>query len=254
METTDLKNGLLCALDADTYRLVAPHLSHRPFDRGEVFYQPGDLVDQVYFPHSGVLSLLSVLDDGSAVETSTVGRESGVGLLAGLTRIQAFSRIIGQSPGVVSSIRASRLRAVAAESSKLRDVLIRHCDALLAHAQQSVACNALHDVEERFSRWLLTCHDRADGDELNVTQEFLAAMLGVQRTTVTQVAGLLQDAEVIRYQRGRVTITDRAGLERRACECYRLVGLHAKAVLPETAEDGPCAPLSVAEASGRGES
>jgi hypothetical protein len=168
-------------------------------------------------------------------------------LLAALSRVTAFSRIVGQSAGEVSFIRASKLRAISTESPSLRDVIVRHCDALLANAQQSVACNALHDVEERFSRWLLTCHDRHDGDELNVTQEFLAMMLGVQRTTVTQVAGMLQEAGLIRYHRGRVTIVDRAGLERRACECYGLVKRHAEAVLPDApAEDGPCAPLNAA--------
>lgn len=250
METADLTNGLICALDSGTYALVASHLVHRRFDRGEVFFEPGDPIDQVIFPHDGVIALLCVLDDGSAVETSTIGRESAVGLLAGLTRIQAFSRIVAQTDGFCSCIKASVLRAAAAKSPILRDVVVRHCDALLANAQQSVACNALHDVEERFSRWLLSCHDRCQGDELTVTQEFLAMMLGVQRTTVTQVAGLLQEAGLIRYQRGRIAIVDRAGLEARACECYRLVRRHAEAVLPDgPAEDGPCADLSEVEAT-----
>jgi CRP-like cAMP-binding protein len=245
MERTDLTNGLICALDICTYEQLAPHLSHREFDRGDVFYEPGDAIEHIYFPHRGVISLLSVLEDGSAIETSTVGRESAVGLLAGLTPLQSFSRAVGQSAGLVSRIEAARLRGIAGASPTLRDVILRHCDALLANAQQSVACNALHDVEERFCRWLLTCHDRADGDELSVTQEFLAMMLGVQRTTVTQVAGMLQDARLIRYQRGRMTILDRPGLEHRACECYRAVRRHAEKVLPASpAEDGPCIPLS----------
>ena len=246
-----MTNGLICALDGETYDRLEPYLAHRSFERGEVFYEPGDLMSHVYFPHSGVISLLSVMDDGSAIETSTVGRESAVGLLAGLTPLQAFSRVIGQSRGYVSYIEASRLRVATAHSAALRDVILRHCDALLAHAQQSVACNALHDVEERFCRWLLTCHDRADGDELAVTQEFLAMMLGVQRTTVTQVAGMLQDAGLISYQRGRVTILNRAGLQARACECYRLVSRHSDAILPPTAPDGPCEPLSAVEVSDR---
>lgn len=251
MERTDLTNGLICALDIRTYDELAPHLTHREFDRGDVFYEPGDAIQHVYFPHRGVISLLSVLEDGSAIETSTVGRESAVGLLAGLTPLQSFSRAVGQSPGLVSRIEASRLRALAAGSPILRDIITRHCDALLANAQQSVACNALHDVEERFCRWLLTCHDRAEGDELSVTQEFLAMMLGVQRTTVTQVAGMLQDAGLIRYQRGRMTIVDRLGLERRACECYHAVRRHADRVLPASPnEDGPCAPLSAGAVPG----
>jgi CRP-like cAMP-binding protein len=248
MDRNNLKNALLCALDLETYEQLAPHLATAPFDRGTVFYEPGQAIDTVYFPHTGVISLLSVMEGGGAVETSTIGCESAVGLLAGLTRIAAFSRIVGQSPGLASAIRADRLSHVAQASPQLRDVLLRHCDALLANAQQSVACNALHDVEERFCRWLLTCHDRNETDELALTQEFLAMMLGVQRTTVNQVAGLVQEAGLIRVQRGRVTILDRAGLEARACECYGRVQDHARKVLPPSpAEDGPCADLVRAE-------
>ena len=241
MEREHLRNALICALDLPTYAQIEPHLEHGPFERGTVFYEPGQSIDTVYFPHTGVISLLSVLDDGSAIETATVGSESAVGLLAGMTRINAFSRIVGQSAGVVSRIKAERLRTITAGSPLLRDVILRHCDALLANAQQSVACNALHDVEERFCRWLLVCHDRLEGDELLLTQEFLAMMLGVQRTTVSQVASMLQDAGLIRYQRGRMLILDRPGLERRACECYRRVCTHTELVLPPSpAEDGPC--------------
>lgn len=248
MDRTALKNDLLCALDLPIYEQLAPCLTTVEFARGQVFYEPGQLIDQVYFPNSGVISLLSVMEDGSAIETSTIGRESAVGLLAGLTSVAAFSRIVGQSPGMASRVDAARLRKVARASPKLMDVLLRHCDALLANAQQSVACNALHDVQERFCRCLLACHDRAVSDELNLTQEFLAMMLGVQRTTVNQVAGLLQEAGLVKLQRGRVTILDREGLERRACECYARVRDHARQVLPSSpAEDGPCAELADAD-------
>lgn len=244
MQRDDLTNGLICALDMPTYEALEPNLTHHEFARDEVFYEPGDAVDYIYFPHRGVVSVLSVMEDGSAIETSTIGRESAVGLLAGLSPLQSFSRVAGQSNGALSRISATRMRGLALTRPKLRDVILRHCDAMLAHAQQSVACNALHDVEERFCRWLLTCHDRMDGDELAVTQEMLAALLGVQRTTVTQVAGMLQQAGLIRYQRGRVRVQDRKGLERRACECYQAVRRHAEEVLPDAAEDGPCVPLS----------
>jgi CRP-like cAMP-binding protein len=241
MERKHPRNALLCALDRATYDALAPHLARVEFQRGDLFYEPGQPMDHVYFPHSGVISLLSVMEDGSAIETSTVGRESAVGLASALTRTASFSRVVGQAAGVATRIEAARLRAVAAASPRLRDTLVRHLDALLAGAQQSVACNALHDVEERFCRWLLTCHDRSDQDELQLTQEFLAMMLGVQRTTVSQVACLVQEAGLIRYQRGRLTILDRTGLERRACECYRRIRLHADRVLPPSpAADGPC--------------
>jgi CRP-like cAMP-binding protein len=242
MERDHYRNALICALDLPTYEQIEPHMEHVRFERGEVFYEPGQPIDKVYFPHTGVISLLSVMEDGSAVETSTIGSESAVGLLAGLTRINAFSRIIGQAPGLVSTIKADRLRGITAGSPILRDVILRHCDALLANAEQSVACNALHDVQERFSRWLLTCHDRTEeGEDMQLTQEFLAMMLGVQRTTVSQVASLLQEAGLIRYQRGRMRVIDREGLEQRACECYRRVRDHKEKVLPPSpAADGPC--------------
>ncbi|OYX33094.1 MAG: Crp/Fnr family transcriptional regulator, partial [Caulobacterales bacterium 32-69-10] len=171
-------------------------------------------------------------------------RESAVGLVAALTPISAFSRVIGQARGTASRIDAVRLRALAHSSPVLRDVIVRHCDALLASAQQSVACNALHDVEERFCRWLLTCQDRTSEEELSLTQEFLAMMLGVQRTTVSQVASMLQGDGLIRYQRGRMVIVNRPGLERRACECYGRVRAHSEQILPPSpAGDGPCASL-----------
>src|SRR4051794_32591881 len=110
MERTDLTNGLICALDNDTYEQIAPHLSHREFHRGQRFYEPGEVVEHIYFPHRGVMSLMSVLDDGSAIETSTVGRESAVGLLAGLTPLQSFSRVCGQAAGFYSRIESARLR------------------------------------------------------------------------------------------------------------------------------------------------
>lgn len=234
-------NALICALDTGTYRQLEPHFDEVGFERGEVFYEPGQPVDRVYFPNSGVVSVITTTEDGSAIETGTIGRESAVGLIAGLTEIAAFSRMVGQTSGRAAVIEAARLRRVAEGSPRLRQVIVRHCDALLAQAQQSVACNALHDVEERFCRWLLTCQDRSEGEEMQLTQEFLAMMLGVQRTTVTQVAQILQEHGIIRYQRGRIAICDRRALESRACECYRRVRDHAKRVLPVApAQDGPC--------------
>jgi len=242
MKRSELTNTVLCALDVETYDRIAAHLSHADFERGDLFHEPNTQINRIYFPHSGVVSLLTVMADGSAIETSTVGRESAIGLGAALAPARSFNRSIGQAAGRVSSIDAERLRAISRDTPRLREVIVRHADALLAQAQQSVACNALHDVEERFCRWLLTCHDRTQSDEIQLTQEFLAMMLGVQRTTVTQVAGMLQSAGLIRSSRGRVQILDRPGLERRACECYEVVRNYFDVVTPEPASDGPCAP------------
>jgi CRP-like cAMP-binding protein len=241
MDRTQLTNAVLCALDDDTYERLAGHLSHEAFQRGALLQEQNEPVRRIYFPHSGVIALLVTLSDGTAIETSTVGRESGVGLTAALAPARSFNRAVGQADGVASWIDADRLRSVARDTPRLREVIVRHGEALLAQAHQAVACNALHDVEERFCRWLLTCLDRTEQAEIQLTQELLARMLGVQRTTVTQVAGMLQAAGLIRIHRGRIEILDRGGLEHRACECYRAIRSYFEMVAPDPAPDGPCA-------------
>jgi CRP-like cAMP-binding protein len=228
-----LQNRLLVSLPADDYALLAPNLASVELERGRLLYDPGDRIDSVYFPHDGVISLMTLMENGAAIESATIGREGALGLHAAVTPRQSLSRAIVQTPVKASRISASALHEVWEKSARLRELVERHAEALFGHALQSVGCNALHSVEARFCRWLLTCHDRISTDTVALTQEFLADMLGVQRTTVTAVARSLQEKGVIRYRRGVVDIMDRGGLEAMACECYAVIQRNYERLLPQ---------------------
>ncbi|WP_269716560.1 Crp/Fnr family transcriptional regulator [Caulobacter sp. NIBR2454] len=215
-----MKNRFLASLPPDDYSLVSANLTQVEFEKGRLLYDPGERVDTVYFPHDCVISLMTLMENGAAIESSTIGREGGLGLGTAFTPRISLSRAIVQVPGSAARISASQFQDIVRRSPTLQTLIHKHSDALFGHAIQSVACNALHSVEARFCRWLLTCHDRIDVDTVSLTQEFLADMLGVQRTTVTAVAGALQAKGLIRYRRGVVDILDRQGLEAMTCECY----------------------------------
>jgi CRP-like cAMP-binding protein len=227
-----LKNRLLSAMPSEDRALLTPHLSTVDLEKGRLLYDPGDLVEQVYFPNDCLISLLTLMENGAAIESATIGREGALGLMAAVAPRQSLTRAIVQAPGSALRIASGPLHDVWTRSSALRDLIDRHNEALFGHAIQSVACNALHAVEARFCRWLLSCHDRIDSHTVNLTQEFLADMLGVQRTTVTAVAGSMQTKGLIRYRRGVVDILDRAGLEAMACECYGAVRRGYERLLP----------------------
>ena len=216
-------NRLLASLDPEDLQALSRNLTAVTLDKGALLYEPGDEIDLIYFPHNAVVSLMTLMQSGEAIESATIGREGAVGLSAGVFPRRSLSRVIVQVAGSASKVPADQLHQACRRSERLRLLIDRHAEALFAHAIQSVACNALHSVEARFCRWLLCCHDRIDTDRVSLTQEFLADMLGVQRTTVTVVARTLQAAGLIRYSRGVVDITDRAGLEAVTCECYGAV-------------------------------
>jgi len=218
-----LQNRLLDALPAGDLALVTPHLTQVELERGRLLYDPGDPIDHIYFPHDGVISLMTLMESGAAIESATIGPEGALGLMAAVAPRQSLSRAIVQTPLRAARISADRLHEAWDKSPPLRDLVDRHSEALYGHAIQSVACNALHSVEARFCRWLLTCHDRISTDTVALTQEFLADMLGVQRTTVTAVARSLQEKGLIRYRRGVVDIVDRQGLQAMTCECYGVI-------------------------------
>lgn len=230
-----VQNRLLAALPPEDYGLLAPHLTHVDLERGRLLYEPGDRIDVVYFPHDGVISMLTLMENGAAIESATIGCEGGVGLGAAAGPRLALSRAIVQTPCRCARIGASQLHEAWEKSPRIRELTERHAEALLGHTSQAVACNALHSVEARFCRWLLTCRDRISTDTVALTQEFLADMLGVQRTTVTAVARTLQDKGLIRYRRGVVDIADREGLRAAACECYEVVRRHYERLLPQPA-------------------
>lgn len=230
-------NRLLGALSARDYEVLQPHLELIDLPRGKILFEPGDDVVTTYFPcHRTMVSLLIVTRDGREVEAATVGREGAIGGIVSEGHKPAFGRAMVQIGGQALAIPTSHLEAAKTGSPRFSDLFSRYADALLAQMMQSVACNALHRTEERCARWLLATHDRAGDNIIHLTQESLAEMLGVQRTTVTAVTGVLQDRGLIRTHRGRVEVLDRQGLERAACECYRAVEDHFAKLLPEVAD------------------
>jgi CRP-like cAMP-binding protein len=227
-------NRLLAALSPRDFAVLEPHLELVDLPRGKVLFEPGDDVVTTYFPcHRTMVSLLIVTRDGREVEAATIGREGAVGGIVSEGHKPAFGRAMVQIGGEALAIPTSHLEAAKTGSPRFGDLFSRYADALLAQMMQSVACNALHRTEERCARWLLATQDRAGDRMIQLTQEALAEMLGVQRTTVTAVTGVLQERGLIRTHRGRVEVLDRAGLERAACECYRAVEDHFARLLPE---------------------
>jgi len=185
-----------------------------------VFSEPGDPIAHVHFVRTGIVSAVAAMEDGRTVETFMVGREGVTDVWAAAAPLRGFSRLVAQTAGESWRIDVGRLRAVMEARPAVRQVMAEYGAALQSELEQSIACNALHRAEQRFAKWLLRCHDRIDGDTLNLTQEYLASMLGSQRTTVNEAAQTLQRAGAIAYSRGRITILSRAALERAACECY----------------------------------
>jgi CRP-like cAMP-binding protein len=216
-----LDNKLLASLPRSQLNLLVPHLTMTTLAQGTVVYETGDEVDHVYFPHNGMFSLLAVMRDGKAIETATVGREGVIGAMSGLGLYRSLVRAVVQLPLVTSRIPSAQFRKAIASSEAIRDLSVHFNEVLLTQARITAACNALHPVEARFCRWLLQSADRAASDTVTLTQELLAEMLGVRRTSVTEVAGKMQHEGVITYSRGVIRILDRTNLERLSCECYQ---------------------------------
>ena len=225
--SSHLDNKLLAALPRSQFNLLVPHLTVAAMAQGTVVYEVGDEVDQIYFAHNGMFSLLAVMRDGKAIETATVGREGVIGAMAGLGLYTSLVRVVVQLPLTTSKISSAQFRKVVVASEPIRDLSVHFNEVLLTQARITAACNALHPVEARFCRWLLQSADRAANDTVTLTQELLAEMLGVRRTSVTEVAGKMQHEGVIIYSRGVIKILDRAGLERLSCECYETLIDHS---------------------------
>jgi CRP-like cAMP-binding protein len=216
-----LDNKLLSSLPRDQFDLLSPHLVTQSLAQGLVLMEAGDEFDYVYFPHYGMLSLLAVLKDGKAIETATVGCEGVVGAMAGFGLYKSLVRVVVQIPIGVTIISATQFRKAAAGSDAIRNLCVQYNEVLLSQARVTAACNALHVIEARFCRWLLQSADRAGSSTVNLTQEFLAEMLGVRRTSVTEVASKIQSYGAINYSRGVINILDRPALEKMSCECYQ---------------------------------
>jgi CRP-like cAMP-binding protein len=227
-------NRLLAALDPRDFTPLAPFLEVVELSRGKVLYETGDTIHHAYFPHDSMVSLVTVMQNGETVETAVFGREGVVGFSGALVARQSFGRYIVQLPGTASRIPLVRLREAFDSSPAVRAILLRFTEALLAQTFQTVACNAVHPVEARCCRWILSTRDRTNTDTLPLTHEFLAEMLGVQRPTVSLVIRTFQTAGLITQGRGVITIADRAGLEEVACECYGTIRRSFERLLPRT--------------------
>lgn len=233
----DVRNKVLRALSAADEAALEPELRPVSLASGEVLFEPDYTVDWVYFPETAVLSVVTVMADGRSVESDTVGYESVAGVLCSLSSSPSVSRTFTQIPGLAIKVSAARLRQRAEESPGFRKLLIRHAYANLAQAHQSVACNALHGLNARLCRWLLMSHDRTASDAVELTQQYLAIMLGVQRTTVTEALGDLAGGGLIRQERARIKILDRPGLEAQACECYDALQANLERLIGEAPSD-----------------
>jgi CRP-like cAMP-binding protein len=216
-------NQLLGALESASRKRIDPHLEPIKHTLGHIVCEAGGILKHAYFPQGGVLSLLTVLENGSAIETANIGREGAFGLFAAMCSRVSFNRCLVQLEGSMVRCPIELLRSEFERSEHVRDLFVSYSETLLSQVQQTVACNALHTTEQRVSRWLLMMHDRAEGEVLAYTHEFLSHMLGANRKSVTLAAQSMQTAGLISYRRGTIQIVDRPGLEKATCECYAIV-------------------------------
>jgi CRP-like cAMP-binding protein len=216
-------NFLLSALPIREYKRLAPCFKPVTFRLGEVLYESGARPEFVYFPTTSVISFLYTTENGATAEMGLTGNDGAVGISVFLGGETTPNRAVAQIAGGAFRMEARVLQSEFARGGALQMVLLRYTQALITQVSQTAVCNRLHRVEQRLCRWLLLSHDRVRSNELRMTQEFIANMLGGRRESVTVAAGRLQDAGLVEYVRGRITILDRPGLETVACECYQVV-------------------------------
>jgi CRP-like cAMP-binding protein len=217
-----VKNRLLAELPPEDLGELIGTLDPVELPKKEILFEVGAPLDHIYFIEEGIASVLTMMEDGASSEVGMVGPEGVVGVSALLGGRMSAQHVVMQLPGTAHLIPAARCKTVFDRNPGVRAVLLRFIEDLLNLSAQTAACNRLHSVEQRTARWLLMAADRVGGNVLPLTQEFLAAMLGVRRSGVSEAAGELQRSGLIRYRRGEITIIDRAGLEKTACECYGL--------------------------------
>lgn len=217
------RNRILASLPPQEWARLRQTLERVPLSLRQVIFEPGQPIPHVYFPEDGVISILGLMDDGSGVETATVGNEGMAGVPVFLGAMQMAAQAFVQVAGSAWRMPSAALRDEVRRGTELAAALGRYTQALFTLVAQSSACNRKHGVEQRCARWLLMTHDRVQGDTFGLTQLFLSQMLGVRRATVSEAAGALQQAGLIEYTRGRISVLDRAGLEAAACACYRVI-------------------------------
>ncbi len=233
-----LQNHLLAALPKAEYKHLHAHLEPAPLPLGKVLYESGEGLNYVYFPTTAIVSLLYVMENGASAEIAVVGNEGIVGIAVFMGGETMPNRAVVQSAGHAYRLKGPVLkqelaRAGGRRHGSLQPLLLRYTMALLTQMAQTAVCNRHHTIDQQLCRWLLLSLDRLPSNELEMTQELIANMLGVRREGVTEAAGRLQSAGLIRYSRGHIRILDRPGLEARVCECYEVVRREFERLLPE---------------------
>ena len=229
---TPRQNYLLAALPAAEWERLRGKLELTPMPLGHVLYESGSELRHVYFPTTSIVSLLYVMEDGASAEIAIVGNEGILGISLFMGGETTPSRAVVQGAGYGFRLKAQLLKEEFGRFGPMLHLLLRYTQALITQMAQTAVCNRHHSVDQQLCRWLLLSLDRLASNELAMTQELIANMLGVRREGVTEAAGKLQDAGLIRYRRGRITVLDRPGLEARACECYQVVKTEFDRLLP----------------------
>jgi CRP-like cAMP-binding protein len=230
------QNHLLDALPPDVYERMFPHFELAKMPLGKVLYESGEQLNYIYFPVNCIVSLLYVMENGASAEIAVIGNEGIVGLALFMGGETMPNRAVVQSAGYAYRLRASALKQEFALNGPLLRLLLRYTQALITQMAQTAVCNRHHSLDQQLCRWLLLSLDRLDSNLLVMTQELIANMLGVRREGVTQAAKDLQQAGLIEYRRGHITMLDRPGLERRVCECYQVVKTESDRLLPYLSE------------------
>jgi CRP-like cAMP-binding protein len=226
-------NRLLAALPKSEYQRLLPKLKPFSLVFGEVIYEPGDLIRNVYFPTSGIISLLAAVEDRATLEVGIVGREGMVGLPAFMGVKTSNNRAVVQGAGEAMRMQASAFRSECENGGSFPRLLRRYTHSRLTQLAQGAACNRFHPIDARLARWLLMTRDRMGTDEFRLTQEFLSNMLGVRREGVNKAAGALQEQNLISYSRGNLLILDRVGLQAISCQCYEIIKKEYDTFLPK---------------------
>lgn len=226
-------NHLLAALPAADRERLAPYLMLVELPLGHVVYESGDQLRSVYFPTNAIISLLYVMEDGASAEIAIVGNEGVVGIAIFMGGETTPSRAIVQSAGYAYGLSAAILKQEFVRGGSLQHLLLRYTQALITQMAQTAVCNRHHSIDQQLCRWLLLSIDRLPSNDLTMTQELIANMLGVRRSGVTEAALKLQAAGLIRYSHGHIAVLDRAGLEQRVCECYAVVKREFERLLPD---------------------
>lgn len=245
---TPKQNRLLAALPPAEFERLVPHLELVPMRLGEVLYESGGRLHHVYFPTTSIVSLLYVMEDGASAEIAVVGNEGILGISLFMGGETTPSRAVVQSAGHGYRLKAQLLKQEFNRAGPVLHLLLRYTQALITQMAQTAVCNRHHSVEQQLCRWLLLSLDRLSTHELTMTQELIANMLGVRREGVTAAAGKLQRAGLIRYSRGRITVLDRPGLEKEACECYAVVKKEVDRLLSDIPGGDPIKPAGQSRA------